>query len=1350
MNLIELLQATKIEDLDLPTPIIQKLRDQNLTEFQKIYAAIQSYRAFGKCSIEGLTDEEMQILNQKYTDLLEANDLIKHKDSQARSLTGMTSSSLADVNNVTTTNSTGPPASTIRHTPEETRPSNDPTEQIVGHSVKTIALAETSPSPLSDWENRLAPQLKKIELVGEIPVSKEELADISLHFSRLFVNRSEQAILDIIGQYYPATFLVFMVGQGIHGYNGGDFWPAYEQALRQSINHTEFGRLFEKLLQRFGKPQFQELQERSLRYVSLILAHGGIPDYCLKDFFSNIVLNCAIRPQLLALDGTELVDEMLKHISYTANTDKPVLHFMEYGGRTAANLLDRSRKMLIAWQQNQTLLSAEDAGLPAHLIQYFSEWTRENAIFAVKRGSRNRLKRPQLSLDPWGLGIFVRLPAQSVSALNMSDLYWRVEAGDYNEEIKARTQRKGDQTETREITLRLNKVSETILVQFSQGENTFDWKISGYSPDHPILAFDPVTGQFQNRIQARETWLLYPRDLSFSILAGEGSLLEVLPDIPGEWSMFHLDCWDLSGTLRGGLTQNDKVLCEISIYSQDKVAQPSFDGGRIIPTDLEENPIPLYAGAPPSLRIPLTHSEDLQVELSRWQIRVDSVGLADPDISLQTTLADLPEIICTVVDDTAVIPLGASQFLNSRPTGTYQVIIKGPLGRDATLSLEILPECEVTGLKELYIPNREHGPDNVSFSAQTSLLDGVDSLNGMDGIKVETEKSGLHNIFVPAEIISVGLLVRQETIKNQFIRVPVYFRIKRLRWRLVGDNGLVENWLQKHFTLSAQELLQEESPLLIVDLPGNDGGVLSLQLNLSDIQGNIIQQLKPADRSVKRVNRFWRFDLSKIKNSLETNDSPIFRVDLIGIKDSKREDEFNLPALVLTREIQIMQLSTEVNSSLEQHHILVTWQEKKQLRSRALILWSLFRPWQPPIIENLPDTAFDKYEFSISKKEHAEGLYRMQMIVVDPWAPLLPPPLPPSSSGPTCYDVELSSPHDRLKKLEREIAATNSRKTTQFNNRIEISLIRQYFGEMEASRLDLEACCSNLRPATSREILTLRSILAHTNSIINLEKTFGNQIILPEILSRLYEDMTVGEITLMDFNSILEWAPHSKNWPAQTCEILAQLEDPKIRFRALVAKDTAKAVVGIIRLVKQSKLSLDDAVELLYEEKPTAIEQVGKIKDDQIAEQLLELLGRYNPYSGLPVVRPGSWVLTNAGWARIDEILDPHTRISVDSFLDGDGKYVLSVTMHIYESYDLIGEKAVINMATNEIMFPRVNRVFICQHCQEFATTKLEMFKSHLIGSHGNALPYPGERAHVVSLTSIQFNMTPRQNKREL
>ena len=1348
MNLIEFLRTATIDDLGLPAQIIQKLHKQKLTEFQKVYASVQSFKAIGKCTISGMTDEEMQVLSQKYTDLMVANGLMKPKNPTVPAATKMISSSPTTVNRRTTAN-TVRPASTGSRQPTEEKQSG--TDELVQPVRRTPPAENLLPHPLAIWESRLAPELRKVELVGEIPISKEELDDISQHLSRLFYNHGADEVLKFIGRNYPATFLVFMVGQGIFGYNNGDFWSAYEQALQQSFDHTAFGRLFEKLLQHFGKPQFRELQERSMRYVSLILAHGGIPTYCLKDFFNNIVLNCTIRPELLALESEELVEEVLIHSTYTINTDKPVIHFLEYGGTTAANLLDRSRKMLLAWQHNQTLLSAEDAGLPVHITHYFEEWTRENAVLAVERNSRNRLKRPQLSLDPWGLGIFLELPSQPVSALNMSDLYWKVEAGNYREELKARTQRKGDQLETREITLRLSEVSENIFVHFSQGGNDFEWKISGYSPENVILAFDPVTGHIQNHILARETWLLYPQHLSLSVQAGEGSLLEILPDLPGEWSKLKLECWDLNQANCISLVQNGEVFREIYVRGQEKIEQPSFEGGKIVPTDLEENPIPLYSGEPPTLRIPIGQSEDIHSELSRWQIKLDSVGSADPEVSLQMTLADLSKADCAIMDNTALIELAARTFLTARPAGAYQIAIKGPLGRDAALMLQILPECEVSGLKELYIPDRSRGPEPVSFSIQTSLLAGVECLNSADGIKIETEKSGLHHVLVPSEISSVGLLVRRETINNQFIRVPIYLRIKRLRWRLVGDNGLIENWLQKYTTLSLQELLQEESPLMIVDLPGNDERELSLELNLLDIQGNILQRLKPADRSFKHMTRFWRFDLSKIKHLMEIDDSPIFRLELVGIKDTMGDAEFNLPVMVFTREIQIMQLQTEVYSSSDIHHILVSWKEKKQLRSRALILWSLFRPWQPPFVENIPNSACGEYEFLISRNDHAEGMYRLQMVVVDPWAPSPPLPFPPITSALGSHDMEISSSHERLQKLEKEISAATHRQSTQFSNRIEISLIRQHLGEMEASNHDLEVCCRNLMPATSREILTLRSILAQINST-NLEQELGAQIILSEVLSRLYGDMTAGEITFSEFTSILALAPHSKNWPVQTCEILVQLEDPKIRFRALVqlvAKDIAKAVIRIVILLQESRLSLEDAVELLYEQKTAAIEQLRKNRSDPIAEQLLDLLRRYNPYSGLPVVRVGSWVLTNAGWGRIEEILDPRTRISVDSFLEGEGKFILSVALHIYESYDLTGEKALINMSTNEITFPRANRIFICQHCQEFATAKLEIFKNHLVAIHGNALPYPGERTNVVSLTSIHFNMSPQQNKRD-
>lgn len=139
----------------------------------------------------------------------------------------------------------------------------------------------------------------------------------------------------------------------------------------------------------------------------------------------------------------------------------------------------------------------------------------------------------------------------------------------------------GDQLETREITLRLNEVAENIHVQFSRGSNVYEWKISGYSPDHLILAFDPMTGYIQNHILASETWLLYPQHLSLSVQAGEGRLLEILPDLPGEWSKLKLECWDLTQTTCIGLIQNDVVFREIYVRSQEKIEKPTFENGNI-------------------------------------------------------------------------------------------------------------------------------------------------------------------------------------------------------------------------------------------------------------------------------------------------------------------------------------------------------------------------------------------------------------------------------------------------------------------------------------------------------------------------------------------------------------------------------------------------------------------------------------------------------------------------------------------------------------------------------------------------------------------------------------------------
>lgn len=78
--------------------------------------------------------------------------------------------------------------------------------------------------------------------------------------------------------------------QGVYGYQGGDYWSEVVQATGLSSGSTwQIGQAFEKILEELGLPLFYDMRAEAHRYVSLVLAHGGIPDYCLPDFFNNML-----------------------------------------------------------------------------------------------------------------------------------------------------------------------------------------------------------------------------------------------------------------------------------------------------------------------------------------------------------------------------------------------------------------------------------------------------------------------------------------------------------------------------------------------------------------------------------------------------------------------------------------------------------------------------------------------------------------------------------------------------------------------------------------------------------------------------------------------------------------------------------------------------------------------------------------------------------------------------------------------------------------------------------------------------------------------------------------------------
>ncbi|MGI6550532.1 MAG: hypothetical protein ACOX4Q_10950 [Syntrophomonadales bacterium] len=89
----------------------------------------------------------------------------------------------------------------------------------------------------------------------------------------------------------PVCLACFLVGQGIWGYQGGDYWSSAAKAIGADLDSSiqaKLGRFILQLANRYQLPAFETSVGH--QYVTPILFHGGIPQNSLPSFFDNIVI----------------------------------------------------------------------------------------------------------------------------------------------------------------------------------------------------------------------------------------------------------------------------------------------------------------------------------------------------------------------------------------------------------------------------------------------------------------------------------------------------------------------------------------------------------------------------------------------------------------------------------------------------------------------------------------------------------------------------------------------------------------------------------------------------------------------------------------------------------------------------------------------------------------------------------------------------------------------------------------------------------------------------------------------------------------------------------------------------
>ena len=530
-------------------------------------------------------------------------------------------------------------------------------------------LSESLPT-LADWERYLLPQALQVEILGELPITEEDGTRLARLFGQLLerygLSQSERRIL----HGYRAAFAVFLVMQGIYRFRAGDFWSGVGDAIGQDLDanwRSRLGQLFEANVRTLGLNPFLDFPVHAHRFVSRILGHGGIPNYCLDDFFNNMLRPAVTRDLYSEMSAEELIDEWLLRSSGRHYVDRPVLRFMEFGGQVALDFVERCREMAREFLDSGLVPGAEEIGLPLRVVEAFHDWAVERGGLDPSqteddKAGRLRLRRPQILLDPWGEGLTLHLPPQQVPAtLSQSEITWQARAGEREFKVPVRIRRSGFDLQTNAESLVLDAPAVdygiTLLVD---GQVKRSWRYRGPDEERPLLAFDGRTGALLRAgpsLPGRSLWLLYPSEAELEV-TGEGVLLEEFPRLPWGWAEFRGQAWDLTRATGLAVHKDDQPFA-IAIRPDEEAQRPRLVGGDLFGTDIAGSAVtPLYVRTPPSARIPLVGRTRLLDELTRWRLTLRSNWAAHPERNVTLPLSDLQPYL-RQEDGCVELPLGA-------------------------------------------------------------------------------------------------------------------------------------------------------------------------------------------------------------------------------------------------------------------------------------------------------------------------------------------------------------------------------------------------------------------------------------------------------------------------------------------------------------------------------------------------------------------------------------------------------------------------------------------------------------------------------------------------------------------
>jgi|GEM_PF-1647135 len=1049
---------------------------------------------------------------------------------------------------------------------------------------------------LAEWERKLSPFFNQsIRIIGEIPLSEGDLEEI-LDLVRDEINdKGISETTDRLEKKYPHTFLTMLAHYAAHNDQQG-YWNTLGQRLEtEYIFNYQWHRKFVNACQDYGLFTFTR-RDMNNYYVATVRFHGGIPTYSLPDFFDKMVIPAVTRTEYREVPPEELLPHLIDTVRFV---DKPVLDFLDNSGEMGKTWFEQCCQLARHAKQNYGEVLPKEAvpDLPLYIYQFF-----ENYNEGIE-GTRYHWRRPILQVAPYSedTAVILNLPQQAIPL----DLYtkgftWQITWPGLDEpiQIPCKTKRLAQDNVTEEEFYPLSPQSTPVTVSIiSKGERENEelnlqeyrrWSFSLMPPETtpPIIAFQQDYRHISNpqTLPARPLYILLPKNSNI-VLDGKGYLMEVLPDLVGDWEDWKLEAWDLTDALYIALTGFDPSGGKIIPIARE-MAQPGLEGGHLF--DYQENPDqPLYTHGVPKVKMPVRRGVNKSQAVAGWKIQVNSLWEAKPKISKQISLLNYLDSV-ELSGEWAYFPL--EELLGKDAAGIYDVKILGPRGLKSEHRLRLWPKLLVRGLS-LDFPEPEQADHEIEFTIR--LQENAELRNQSGAEKVEIiDVDDTYLINAPPEVWRVRLNLLTETKDKTLVRIPVSIPMPRLRWALAEEKIPGElPFGQKVLNLSTTRFDQYQSSALHIRMCGLEDIHEKLRCQLVDV-GDGNQVLRESKVYPTGFSRDWlRVSLQPFLETINYYNT-LLQFQLVYIKDWQTEP-IRYPLLTLTPQLIVEDVRLEPVSETTWR---LCWEADKPLKNRRVMLKSLWKPWQSPIEFKIPNENLG--EFVLQEVGLPPSYYEVYFYVMNDWAPTLTEP--PEGIDP--HLVKLCSADQRLAELQNP---TNGH-DAEFRAAIEKACIYESLGDFNKRDVAVSEATKHLRFLNDLKTLVGSINWIQSKDITRSFKSFFlKNLFHPQIVETMLnkynpEDPALHRYLQMtgEVNSI-----HLKS----AKKLLDTSDDPVVLsacLNELVKRKDQDLLPTLITLMEKGSISKDDAVTYLL-----------KLEDDPLQVLVKFEVPTWSPYT---------------------------------------------------------------------------------------------------------------------------------------